>query len=66
YGMPVDTHANNIWPEVWELFENIIKKVSPQGVIIERDSNLPNFSEMNREIKITKQILSKNGYKIMK
>lgn len=61
YNMLIDTHANAIWPEVWELLDYAVKKTPLNCVIIERDSNLPDFSELLNEINIAKDILRKYG-----
>lgn len=61
YNMLVDTHANPVSNEVWNLFEQAIKKVPFNCVIIERDSNLPRYSDLLEEVSFTKSLLRKHG-----
>lgn len=61
YGMLIDTHANPIWPEVWKLLDYAVANTPLSCVIIERDSNLPHFSDLLDEVKIAKGILTKHG-----
>lgn len=62
--MHVDTHANSISKEVWELFDYVAKTVPFRGVVIERDANFEPFSSIIDEVQFAKDILRK--YKIEK
>ncbi|KTC93172.1 MULTISPECIES: DUF692 domain-containing protein [Legionella] len=57
--MHVDTHANSISKEVWDLFEYVAKTVPFRGVIIERDANFEPFSEIIEEVKFARSIMKK-------
>lgn len=57
--MHVDTHANAISKEVWELFDYVAKFVPFRGVVIERDANFEPFSGIIEEVKFAKSILKK-------
>lgn len=56
FDMIVDTHANNIWKEVWELYEFALSKTDTYGVIIERDSNINDYTTIIDEINIAREI----------
>jgi len=56
----IDTHASKIKKEVLTIFEYICKKSDINGVVIERDSNLNNFSELVEEIRLVREILQRN------
>ncbi|OKP04808.1 DUF692 domain-containing protein [Xenorhabdus eapokensis] len=56
FDMIVDTHANNIWKEVWELYEFALSKTDTYGVIIERDSNIDDYTTIIDEINIAREI----------
>tara|TARA_R110002126_G_scaffold71743_1_gene179649 strand:+ start:1876 stop:2718 length:843 start_codon:yes stop_codon:yes gene_type:complete len=58
--MHVDTHANYISKEVWELFEYVTKTTPFRGVVIERDANFEPFSGIIDEVKFAKSILKKH------
>jgi len=66
--MHVDTHANAISKDVWELFDFVAKTVPFRGVIIERDSNFEPFSEIIEEVRFARSIMNKyrvNQSKVM-
>jgi len=52
----IDTHDNDICPDVWELFSIALKKFGKVSSMIERDDNIPAFSELEEEFKQMRQI----------
>lgn len=58
--MHVDTHANAISKEVWELFDYVAKFVPFRGVVIERDANFEPFSGIVDEIHLARSIMQKH------
>lgn len=56
FNMIIDTHANPVWKEVWELLSYVLKRTSPNGIIIERDANLNNYQELLDEVRMAKEI----------
>ncbi|MCT8342110.1 MULTISPECIES: DUF692 domain-containing protein [Photorhabdus] len=56
FDMIIDTHANDIWSEVWELYEFALSKTDVSGVIIERDSNVEDYTTIIDEISIARDI----------
>lgn len=61
FGMVVDTHATDVWREVWELFDQACRHIHPAAVIIERDANFGPFGDALAELEITRDILARRG-----
>ncbi len=40
-GCLVDTHDRSVFPEVWNLFETVLKHIGPRPTLIEWDSDIP-------------------------
>lgn len=59
HGMLIDTHASSIKNEVISLFEYVCKKTSLNGVVIERDDKLDNFTELLDEVELIRKISQK-------
>lgn len=62
FGMIVDTHATDVWGDVWRLFDRVCELVRPQAVIIERDANFGTFSQTLEELDIARDILARHGH----
>jgi uncharacterized protein len=45
----VDSHDAPIAPAVWSLYQRLIARIGPRPTLIERDGNLPAFSELLAE-----------------
>jgi uncharacterized protein (UPF0276 family) len=45
----IDTHAMPVAGEVWQLYESLIDRIGSRPTLIERDDNLPPFSELMTE-----------------
>ena len=45
----IDSHDEAVSEQVWSLFESLIARVGPRPTLIERDGNLPEFSELMAE-----------------
>jgi len=45
----IDTHDAPIDPEVWTLYQRLIRRIGPKPTLIERDDNLPAFDELLEE-----------------
>lgn len=61
FGMLIDTHATPIWPDVWALCDYVVKMTPVRCIIIERDSNLPVFTDLIKEVETAKDILARHG-----
>lgn len=55
----VDTHSAPIPNEIWSVFDAFCNRYGARSVLIERDNNLPEFSELERERQIADGILLK-------
>lgn len=62
FGMIIDTHATNVWQDVWNLFDRVCRMVRPRAVIVERDSNFGPFNETLEELEIAREILARHGH----
>jgi len=40
-GCLVDTHNNPVYPEVWTLYESVLRQIGPRPTLIEWDSDIP-------------------------
>ncbi|MDJ0625836.1 MAG: DUF692 domain-containing protein [Candidatus Caenarcaniphilales bacterium] len=56
----IDTHGNTIKNEVWDLLDYLLRQSNPCGVMIERDLNLPSWSELAEEVIKLKGIWDKH------
>ncbi len=54
----VDTHDEDVRPEVWDLYKESLKHFGPISTMIERDDNIPTLSELLKEVDIAKSIAS--------
>jgi uncharacterized protein (UPF0276 family) len=62
FGMLIDTHATDVWQDVWDLFDRVCEWTRPQAVIIERDANFGPFSQTLAELNTARRILAKRGH----
>lgn len=49
-GFMIDTHDSDVCPEVWQLFEYYISRYGSRSTMIERDGNIPEWQEMEKEV----------------
>src|SRR5262245_10901927 len=45
----IDSHDALVAPEVWQLYEHLIRRIGPRPTLIERDDHLPQFAELLAE-----------------
>jgi len=45
----IDSHDAPVAPEVWSLYERLIRRIGPRPTLIERDANLPAFDALLAE-----------------
>ncbi len=45
----IDTHDAPVAPEVWTLYERLIRRIGPRPTLIERDDKLPDFATLFAE-----------------
>lgn len=53
----IDSHDEAVNEEVWALYEYLLSKVGPKPTLIERDSNLPSFDDLMREVRRAQSLL---------
>jgi uncharacterized protein (UPF0276 family) len=56
----IDTHGEDIINPVYELFDYAAQRVSPVPVLLERDFNIPELSDMQAELQWLENIATKN------
>lgn len=52
----IDTHDHDVPDQVWELYEDALQRFGPVSTMIERDDNIPEFSELMAEMNHAKSI----------
>jgi len=45
----IDSHDAPVAPAVWALYERLIARIGPTPTLIERDGNLPEFTDLLAE-----------------
>jgi uncharacterized protein (UPF0276 family) len=48
-GCLIDTHDHPVYPEVWALYESVLRKIGPRPTLIEWDSDIPALSVLTGE-----------------
>lgn len=56
-GMLLDTHSRPVQEEVWELLRAVLQRVSVQGIILERDEDIPTLAELSNELERARHCL---------
>ncbi len=51
----IDGHSHKTENEIWEVFEEVCKRCSIKGAILERDGNFPPFAEILEEIQTARE-----------
>mgnify|MGYP003575599435 CR=1 FL=1 len=54
----IDTHGAPVCAAVWELYEYLVARIGPRPTLIERDANLPPFSELAAECERARTVLA--------
>lgn len=60
YGTLQDAHNEAVPEPVWDLLDYVLKRITPQAIIVERTSNYPGFSKVMAEIERAEQALQKS------
>jgi len=55
----IDSHSHTTFSEVWQLMAEVLKRVTPRGMILERDENIPPFADLVAELKQARELLGK-------
>ncbi|MCW8890485.1 MAG: DUF692 domain-containing protein [Sedimenticola sp.] len=59
----IDDHGSPVCTAVWELYRHCIDRLGDIPTLIERDSNIPSFDELQQEVQFAEQYL--NSYREM-
>ena len=54
--MIIDTHDHDVCDPVWDLYAKALQHFGAVSIMIERDDNIPPFSELHDELKIAERI----------
>jgi uncharacterized protein (UPF0276 family) len=60
-GSLIDSHGYPAPPEVWTVLETAVTRSQVRGIILERDENLPPFTELLRELEQARAIGRRHG-----
>jgi uncharacterized protein (UPF0276 family) len=60
-GTLIDSHARATPSEVWRVLESAVARAPVRGIILERDENLPPFSELASELERARAIGRRHG-----
>lgn len=55
-GVLIDSHSQSTPMEVWQLMDKVVAQAPVKGIVLERDENLPLFSELVGELQQAKEI----------
>jgi uncharacterized protein (UPF0276 family) len=56
-GILIDSHSTSTPAEIWKLMDQVISQVPVKGMILERDENIPAFSELAKELDQARNLL---------
>ncbi|HIO97485.1 MAG TPA: DUF692 domain-containing protein [Leucothrix sp.] len=59
-GYIIDTHDHDVVQGVWDLYAEAIKRYGEVSVMIERDDNIPELPDLLAELKIARDVFTKN------
>lgn len=57
-GILIDSHSESTPPEVWQLIEKIVSLTNINGVVLERDENIPPFKELAKELNQARELIN--------
>jgi uncharacterized protein (UPF0276 family) len=60
-GLLIDSHSAPISPEVWALAEAVVARFPVKGIVLERDEDLPPFTELLAELEQARAIGRRHG-----
>ncbi len=61
----VDTHGAPVIGPVWDLLEWVLQRSRPCGVMLERDTHLPDFAELVPELQKIRQLWEQTGQPVI-
>jgi uncharacterized protein (UPF0276 family) len=57
-GLLIDSHDSAVAPQVWGLYERLIRRIGPRPTIVERDGNVPPFEALLLERQRAQAVLA--------
>jgi uncharacterized protein (UPF0276 family) len=57
--MIIDTHDHDVCDPVWDLYATALKRFGAVSTMIERDDNIPEFTELRQELAIAEDIAAR-------
>lgn len=57
----IDTHGSDVVEPVYKLLEYVLRRTSVQGILLERDQNFPQFSQLLAELDLIRAIAASCG-----
>lgn len=57
-GILIDSHSQSTPTEVWELMQEVISQTNVNGIVLERDENIPPFAELATELQQAKTLVT--------
>ena len=57
-GILIDSHSESTPAEVWQLMKQVTSSTNVNGIVLERDENIPPFNELTRELQQARSIFS--------
>ena len=52
----IDSHSHTTPDEVWQLMAEVVSRTKVKGIVLERDENIPPFTELTRELDQAREI----------
>ncbi|WP_413201207.1 DUF692 domain-containing protein [Nostoc piscinale] len=56
-GVLIDSHSQSTPAEVWQIMAEVVARIPVKGIVLERDENLPPFTEIVQELQTARKIL---------
>ncbi len=56
----LDTHGEAIPEQVFKILEQVLEETEVKAILLERDSNFPEFAELTKELSQIKELMDKN------
>src|SRR5262249_8722494 len=60
-GLLIDSHSTPTSPEVWALVDAVLARTPVKGIVLERDEDLPPFTELLAELEQARAIGRRHG-----
>lgn len=60
-GTMIDSHSHPVPPEIWQLLDEVLKRAPVRAVLLERDEQLPPFSELETELERARDLGRRHG-----